>query len=405
MVIQTDRRNTKMVKANGRVFAILGAGRQGTAAAYDLVKFGKAEKVKIGDLNLIAAIQASSKVNDLLDTDIVKPVQINVDDKAKLSEFLSGVNTVVSAVPYYYNLGIAEVAIATRTNMCDLGGNTDLVKKELELDPQAKEAEISIIPDCGQVPGMGTSLCVYAMSLLDTPEEVFMWDGGLPQNPRPPFNYSLTFHVDGLINEYYGTTEFLRNGEIIEVPCFLELEEIEFPSPLGKLEAFTTAGGTSTAPRTFEGKLKTYQNKTVRYPGHYSQLKTMHDLGLFSPHKINLGDTSVSPRKLLAALLEPLVTFTDDKDVVVIRVICCGLKEGRKAKAQIDLIDFYDETTGFTAMQRTTGWDAAIVAIMMAEGRTKKGAVPLELALDSADFVSEMRRRGLHLSGQVSFID
>lgn len=388
-----------------RKFAVLGAGRQGTAAAYDLAKFGNASSVFISDINLEAAKKAAARVNQLLNTDIVQATHLDVTQHDELITFLTGINAFISAVPYYYNLEIAKAAIAAKASMCDLGGNTELVMKQLKLDPQAKSANISIIPDCGQVPGMGTTLCVYAMSRLDKPEEVYMWDGGLPQKPRPPFNYLLTFHIDGLINEYFGTTEFLRDGKIIDVPCFIELEEIEFPPPVGRLEAFTTAGGTSTAPRTFEGKLKTYQNKTVRHPGHYIQLKTMNDLGLFDPEEIQVGNVKVAPRAILAKLFEPKVTFPEDKDVVVIRVKCLGEKDGRLAEVQLDLIDFYDESTGFTAMERTTGWDVSIVTIMMADGRAKKGAVPLELAISSPEFVQELQKRGIQLTERLKFLD
>lgn len=394
-----------MVNNKKRNFAILGAGRQGTAAAYDLVKFGNPHSVLISDINLETAQKSAYRVNQLLNTDLVEARQVDVTHQDELISFLTEINTVISAVPYYFNLNISRAAIAAKANMCDLGGNTELVMKQLELNPQAKAADISIVPDCGQVPGMGITLCVYVMSLLDKPEEVYMWDGGLPQTPRPPFNYLLTFHIEGLINEYYGTTEFLRDGKIVEIPCFIEFEEIEFPPPIGRLEAFTTAGGTSTAPRTFEGKLKTFQNKTVRHPGHYLQLKAMNDLGLFDPNKIEVGDIKIAPRAVLAKLLEPKITFPEDKDVVVIRVKCFGEKEGRPAQAQLDLIDYYDEATGFTAMERTTGWDIAIIAIMMADGRVEKGAIPLEIAITSSEFVQELQRRGIQLTEQVKFLD
>ncbi len=394
-----------MVQTKTWTYAVLGSGRQGTAAAYDLVKFGNADSVIIGDINMKLAQQSATRVNHLLNTDIVKAEQVDVRNQEKLISFLTEVDTVISAVPYYYNLEITKVAIASKTNMCDLGGNTDLVMKQLELNTQAEEANISVIPDCGQVPGLGTTLCVYAMSLLDKPEDVYMWDGGLPQTPRLPFNYLLTFNIDGLINEYHGTTEFLREGKIVDVPCFIELEEIEFPAPVGKLEAFTTAGGTSTAPRTFEGQLKTYQNKTVRHPGHYIQLKTMNDLGLFDPEPIDIVGGKVAPRAMLAKLFEPKVTFPKDKDVVVIRVKCLGEKDSRPAQAQVDLMDFFDETTGFTAMERTTGWDVSIVAIMMTKCQSKKGAVPLELAISSTDFVRELQQRGITVLEKVEYFD
>jgi len=44
----------------------------------------------------------------------------------------------------------------------------------------------------------------------------------------------------------------------------------------------------STCPWTFRGKLKFFQNKTLRYPGSYAQLKTMRDLGLFSETAIKV---------------------------------------------------------------------------------------------------------------------
>jgi len=68
-------------------------------------------------------------------------------------------------------------------------------------------------------------------------------------------------------------------------------------------------------------------------------------------------------------------------------------------------MDFYDESTGFTAMERTTGWDMSIVAIMMANGQTRKGAVPLELAISSTDFVSELQRRGISVSEKIEYLD
>ena len=219
---------------------------------------------------------------------------------------------------------------------------------------------------------MGTTLCVYAMSLLDDPQEVIMWDGGLPQNPRPPFNYLLTFNMEGLTNEYAEPTYFLRNGKLTEIQPFEELEIIDFPEPIGRVEAFTTGGGTSTAPWTFEGKLKTYQNKTIRYPGHFNQLRAFWDLGLFDQTPINIEGKEITPRKVLHTLLGPKVIFREDKDLVGIKIKCIGKKNGKDSEVNLDLIDFYDEETGFTAMERTTGWDGSIVAIMMAHGFIQK---------------------------------
>ncbi|MHA1726625.1 MAG: saccharopine dehydrogenase family protein [Promethearchaeota archaeon] len=382
----------------GYIYGVLGAGRQGTAAAYDMGKWGEAEKIKIGDLNLENAKRACERVNDLLGANIGEPCKVDVTNKKEVISMLKNVDSFLSAVPYYYNLDIAKWAIEAGASMCDLGGNTNLVMVQLKLDSDAKRAGISIVPDCGQVPGMGTSLCVHAMSLLDEPQDVYMLDGGLPQNPKPPFNYILTFNIEGLTNEYAEPTIFIREGKLVEIQPLEELEEIEFPSPIGKLEAFTTGGGTSTAPYTFKGKLRTYQNKTLRYPGHYHQLRAYWDLGLFDLSPVMVNGKEIVPRDVFHALFEPKVVIPGEKDVVIIRIKCCGKKGGKLKVVQLDLIDYYDEQTGFTAMERTTGWDASIVAILMARGKIAKGAIPVEIAIPGNVFIEELIKRGFEIN-------
>ncbi len=389
----------------GFQYAVLGAGRQGTACAYDMLKFGEASRVVLADLAPERALAAAARVNALLGTDRASGVGLDVTAQHAVLSFLEGVDAFLSAVPYYHNLGITQAAVQAGASMCDLGGNTDLVREQLGYDAEAKAAGVSIVPDCGQVPGMGTTLMVYAMSQLDEPEEVFMWDGGLPQEPSPPFDYLLTFNVAGLTNEYAESPIFLRDGRPTLVPTMAELEELEFPPPVGRLEAFTTGGGVSTMPWTYEGKLKTLQNKTVRYPGHFGQLRAFYDLGLWRDDRIKVGDQEIVPREVFHALFEPLVTYPDAKDVVVIRIRATGRKEGQRAEVTLDLMDFYDDETGFTAMERTTGWDGAIVAGMMARGQTPRGAVPVERAVPAELFVQELAKRGIEVHTKVTALE
>jgi lysine 6-dehydrogenase len=386
-------------------YAVLGAGRQGTASAYDMARWGEANRVILIDRELAFAERAAKRVNHLIGAKVAEAVQAEVTDMVALERALTGVHAFVSAVPYYYNLDITKVAIKVKSCMCDLGGNTDIVRQQHEFDAQATQAGISIIPDCGQVPGLGSSLTVYTMSLLDETKDIYMWDGGLPQNPQPPFNYLLTFHIAGLTNEYAEPAVFLRNGKITLVEPMTELETVEFPDSIGTLEAFVAGGGTSTMPWTFEGKLRTLQNLTLRYPGHFQQLRAFWDLGMWDLKPISTGKSEVAPRDVFHALYEPKVTFPNDpeksKDIVLVRVKALGTKDGRPAEATVELVDRFDEKTGFTAMERTTGWDAAIVAEMMAHGLTPRGAGGVESFVPAVPFMNELRRRGFHITESV----
>ena len=314
----------------------------------------------------------------------------------------ASIQVLISGVPYFYNLGLTRAAIRAHTSMYDFGGNTEQVRQQLDFDTEARAAGITLIPDCGQVPGLGTSLCAYAMTLLDEPRDILHYDGGIPLHPRPPWNYILTFNIEGLTNEYFGSTLFLRDGNMFETPCFEEYELVDFPQPIGKLEAFTTAGGTSTMPWTYAGKLRTLQNKTLRWPGHFAQWKAFSDAGLISLNPVQVDGVPVIPRHLLYSVLEPqILARPDEQDLVIVRVIARGLKDGQEQEAVVDLFDYYDETTGFTAMERTTGWHAAIIAGFMARRQTPLGGVPVELAVPGQIFVDEFHKCGIDL--HVSF--
>lgn len=395
----------KKERAQGYVYAVLGAGRQGTAAAYDMARWGGAGRVVLADRNLEIAHGAADRVNSLLGTRVAEPAEVDVSDLAAVEQLLAGVDACLSAAPYVHNLGITRAAIRAGTHLCDLGGNTDIAREQHNYDGAARAAGLSIIPNCGQVPGMGTSLMVYAIELLDEAIDVYLWDGGIPQIPRPPFNYLLTFNVAGLTNEYAEPAVFLRDWRVTEVEPMTELETVEFPEPIGTLEAFVAGGGTDTMPWTFEGRLRTLQNLTLRYPGHFAQLRAFYDLGLWDLEPIHdlSGDTTVVPRDVFHELFEPKVTFAGDKDLVIVRVKALGKRDGRDAEALVEMIDRFDDETGFTAMERSTGWSGAIVSEMMAQGQTPRGAGGVESMVPARLFVGELNRRGLRVTQQIKF--
>ena len=383
-------------------YAVLGAGRQGIAAAYDMARWGDARRVILADRNLEIARRGAERVNALTGKSTAESAHLDVTDLKAVEQLLTGVDACLSAVPYTYNLDITRAAISAKANVCDLGGHTDIARQQHTLDAEARKAGISVIPNCGDVPGMGTSLMILAVELLDEAIDVYMWDGGIPLKPRLPFGYLLTFNIAGLTNEYAEPAVFLRDWKVTTVETITEVETIQFPEPIGTLEAFVTSGGIDTMPWTFEGRLRTLQNKTLRHPGHFAQLRSFYDLGLWDLKPIPVGGVEVVPRDVFHALFEPKVTFPGDKDVVIVRVKAVGKKKGRDAEAIVEVIDYFDEATGFTAMERCTGWSAAIVAELMAEGETPRGAAGVETQVPARPFVEELRRRGINVTEQVT---
>lgn len=382
-------------QSNSRfIYAILGAGRQGTAAAYDLARFGEAKRIILADSDAAVAEKAADRVNALIGEPIARGAQLDVRDREALEELLGPVHCALSAVPYYFNVEITEAAIATQTHLCDLGGNTEIVRKQLAMDKEASSAGISVVPDCGMGPGLINTMGAYAIDLLDEPQEIYIYDAGLPLHPAPPWNYQLTFHINGLTNEMDGQAVFLRDGKIVHVDTLSEPEFIDFP-PFGSLEADVTSGGTSTAPWTFQGKVHRYENKVLRIPGHYEWLRAYKTLGLFREDSINVNGQSVVPRKVYHALLEPQITADEINDVGIIRARGVGLKGGKPTSVVIDLIDYFDETTGFTAMERLTGWHCSVMMTFQVRGSIATGVTPVEIAVPPAEFMDALALRGI----------
>jgi len=373
---------------------VLGSGRMGLGAAYDLAHNSDVEAITLADIDM----ERARAVAETIKSDKVRPAQVDVADSRQVVELMRGHDTAISCVVYHNNLRLARAAIEARVNFCDLGGNNSVVSDELALDEEARAAGINIIPDCGLAPGMVSVLVAHGAERFEQLNAVHIRVGGLPQNPQPPLNYQIVFSVEGLINEYVERARVIRNGEIVEVDSLTEIERLSFPEPFGEMEAFQTSGGTSTLPENFLGRVQELDYKTIRYSGHCEQFKLLVDLGLASSEEMNVDGVLIRPRRVLGEMLLRHLP-ADEPDVVLIRVEFQGVSEGVARELRYDIIDRFDEATGLSAMMRTTAFPASIIAQMMARGQVQeKGAIPQELCIPPADFVAELARRDIKIS-------
>jgi lysine 6-dehydrogenase len=373
-------------------YGILGSGMQGTAAAYDLAKFASPSRIFVGDFDLKQAHACADRVNGLVGDIVCEPVHVDALDKASLTAFLTKIDTVLSCVPYWMHPKVAEACCETVTDMVDLGGNTDVTMQTLDFHERALEADISIVPDAGLAPGLVNSLGAFIIESLDECETVKLYCGVLPQHPKPPFHYKLTFNVEGLVTEYDYEAVVLRDGEVKRIPTLTEIESITIDQ-LGVMEAFVTSGGTSTAPYTYHGKVKNYEYKTIRYPGHCEKMRIFKDFGLWREDPVTVQGGTVRPKDVFNAVFGPALAQFVDEDLCAVRGLGWGTRDGHETRIKIDIFDKEDPETGFTSMERLTGFSMSIVAQEVAQGKVAKGGVRYENAMTGRDFVRELRRR------------
>lgn len=373
---------------------LLGAGQQGTACALDWLRQPDVSRVRVLDSDPETLDRLARTFQDgRIETELC-----DVTDADRLRAQLAGSRAVVSAVPYFLNLAVTKAAIAARTPLVDMGGNTDVVFQQRALDEDARAAGVGIIPDQGLAPGLAGVLAAHAIRQMDEVDTVRMRVGGLPQDPQGPLGYALVFSMHGLINEYVGEAVCLENGKRVRRPTLTAMEKIRFPSPVGNCEAVYTSGGTSTLPWTFEGKVRQLDYKTVRYPGHWQRFAFLKQMGMLESDPVTVGRVKVAPREVLAEVLAPRLTVPDVRDLVVLRVKVVGRREGKPAIHRYEMLDYFDAKSGLTAMMRTTAFPVAETALMLARGQiAQHGVLLAETVVPGEAYVRALRSRGLRL--------
>jgi lysine 6-dehydrogenase len=369
----------------------------GWAAAFDMACAQQVEAVTLADNDEQRLNEAVERIEKLTGSHKVTGVLLDAADTGAALDAMRGHDGVLSAVPYFLNLGLTKAAIRAGCHFVDLGGNNATVQQQFKRELQAQVAGISLAPDCGLSPGMASILGGELLRRIGGQADALkIYVGGLPQTPRPPFNYQLVFSVEGLINEYSEPVRILRDGKMITVEPLTEVEPFHMEG-FPELEAFHTSGGTSTLPETFLGQVGECFEKTLRYPGHAAMLRTLYDLGMFSSEKRRIAGAMVAPRQATACLFEEKFK-SDEPEVTLLRVEAYN----RDVIASFSMIDYTDPVTGLTSMMRTTAWPASIVVQMLIAGQiTKRGGVHQEIDVPAELFLDEMARRGVAINYRI----
>ncbi len=373
---------------------VLGGGAQGSAAAWDLLRTP-------GVVEVVVADRPGADVPDFLAPRVGRGLRMeSVDAKepASVRPVLEGMDAVVCALPYYFNLEMARLAVEAGVHFADLGGNTGIVEAQRELDGLARERGVSVIPDCGLAPGMVNILAQAGIDALDRTDTVRMWVGGLPEHPEPPLNYQIVYSLEGVLDYYTTPGLVLADGELREVEALDGLETLDFPEPLGTLEAFYTAGGVSTMPHRYRGSIRTMEYKTLRYPGHAELMRGIRDLGLLDTEPVKVDGAEISPRRFFIDRVTPRLRKPGSPDLAILRVEVRGERGGASAGVRFDLLDRYDPETAITAMMRVTGFSLALTGVMQCRGEMRETGVrtPDETVVPTA-FLEGLAQRGIRV--------
>lgn len=257
------------------------------------------------------------------------------------------VTAIVSCLPYFLNIALAEAARALNLHYFDL---TEDVRTTETIANIAKGSEKVFIPQCGIAPGFINIVADDLMQSFSELDHVKLRCGALPQQTTNSLHYALTWSIDGLINQYGNPCPAVINRRLNWVQPLTDLETVQLDGTV--YEAFNTSGGLGSLPTQYAGKIESLNYKTLRYPGHWAK---MH----FLMNDLQLNNDRDSLRKILLNVLP----FTE-QDVVVVYVSAQGKQNGRLMQAGY-FKKFYPFTVNgvlLTAIQMTT---ASAVCVVM----------------------------------------
>lgn len=373
---------------------VLGSGLMGKEAARDLVMSEGVSEVGLADLH----VDVAQKVCDQLNSPKLTAYEVNASNKEELAAFMKKFDVIINALFYSFNETVAETAIEVGVNSIDLGGHIgNVTDKVLELNDKAEAAGVTIIPDLGVAPGMINILSGYGASKLDHTDSIKLYVGGIPVKPEAPLEYNHVFSMEGLFDHYTDPSHIIRDGKKVDIPSLSEVERLYFEN-YGPLEAFHTSGGTSTLLHSFPD-LNTLEYKTIRYPGHAEKFQLLVDLNLTrKDFEVEVDGQKVSPRDVFLKVLDPIVELGDKDDAVLLRVVVSGDKDGSPATYSYEMTTVKDRKNNVTAMARATANTISIVAQLIGNGTiSKKGVCPPETIVPGAEYIEELKKRGVEI--------
>jgi len=291
-----------------RDILVLGAGKIGVLISGLLGDSGD-YRVQLADARKGAAAEVAAGHG--LDT--IVPFDLDASDKAALKTHVEKhkPTAVVSGLPYFCNVTVAEVARECDLHYFDLTEDVSVTESVRKI---ADGTDKVFAPQCGLAPGFISIAANELISHFDKLKAVKLRVGALPQHPNNVLKYSLTWSTDGVINEYGNLCNAIVDGREVDVLPLEGLEEIEID---GKAyEAFNTSGGLGSLAETYGDEVVTMNYKTIRYPGHCRQMRLLMN-GLKLNHD----------RDTLKRILENAVPQTL-QDVVIIYAAVTGWQDG-----------------------------------------------------------------------------
>lgn len=353
---------------------IIGSGLMGPAAAYNALCDPQVENVTIADINQEQLSHSAVLLKGKPNSHKLHFAQIDISEVDSAVRLMKGFDAAIAALPKPMNHIAIKSALHAQLPLVDLAQTLPEEAAKIEADlPPGRHL---IIIGCGVEPGLTEIVARHMAEKMDRVDECHIKCGGIPAGPKPPLGYKIVF--GGKKMPLHETdAEIVRQGKLEFVPRYSGIEPVAFPG-VGQCEAWHEGFKPWILDLPTLNNIRSGTQKTVRWPGYAHKITVLKELGLLSLDPVQVDGQSVIPKHLLDSVLYPAVKLEEgEQDITCFRVELVGEMSGTSCVYQAQMVDHFDEQTGFTSMARTTAFTGAIAARMIASGKLAASDQPI----------------------------
>ncbi len=388
------------------IIVLGGAGAMGRVTVRALTEYADVDQITIADYNEgrareVAASLKSSKSSGSSESSRIAVKQIDVNDAERLAQLVRGADVVLSAVEYVFNLPILKACMQEKVHYADLGGLFHMTRRLMDLHAEVEAAGITAILGMGGTPGVTNLLARAAVDKLDRVDSIKVQLGCSDTTPSTA-PLIAPYSIRTILDEFTKQPQVFQDGAWYPQPPLSGQEEMIFPLPVGRATAiYSLHSECASFPVSFRDKGIRYVSFKIAFPSDFlTKLKFLVDIGFGSDEPINVQGLKVSPREVLARLLETApVEDVEPEDCDVLRIVANGESHGQQVEIANQVVVLPYRRWGIGAGALDTGTPLAIAGHMLATGEiTRRGAFGPEMCVPIEPFFRELAGYDMHVS-------
>ncbi|QLL31133.1 hypothetical protein HG536_0A09500 [Torulaspora globosa] len=237
------------------------------------------------DINVTVACRTLLKAQELAGSSGSNAISLDVTDDAQLDAALEKHDIVISLIPYIYHPNVVKSAIRLKKDVVTSSYISDALR---ELEPQIKEAGITVMNEIGLDPGIDH---LYAVKTIDEVHRAggkiksfLSYCGGLPapEDSDNPLGYKFSWSSRGVLLALRNSAKYWKDGKIETVSSeeLMASAKPYFIYPGYAFVCYPNRDSTLFKELYHIPEAETVIRGTLRYQGFPEFVKVLVDIGL-----------------------------------------------------------------------------------------------------------------------------